>query len=91
MIGMNDEYAVIETIINATIANVRGTYQLEYLIITTADQDENLVMSITDSRIGFRVHATRELSTLNDEPAFKIRSSLFNMVDTLNRTYEQRK
>lgn len=91
MIGMNDEYDVIETIVNATIANVRGTYQLEYLIIKTADEDENLVMSMTDSRIGFRVHATRELSTLKDEPAFKIRSSLVNMVDTLNRTYEQRK
>ena len=90
MIGMNDEYDVINTIVNATVANVRGTYQLEHFIIKTADQDGHLVMSMTDSRIGFRVHATRELSSLNDEPAFKIRSSLFNMANTVHERYEER-
>ena len=90
MIGMNLEQDLVETIIKSTIAGVRGTYQIEHFITVTSTVDDNLVMKMTDTRTALRINTQRELSSLVDEPAFKIRTSLVGMAHKLEELYEQR-
>lgn len=90
MIGMNLEVDLVETIINATIAGVRGTFQIEHFITVTSTVDDNLVMKMTDTRTALRINTQRELSSLKDRPDFKIRTSLVGMAHKLEELYEER-
>jgi hypothetical protein len=90
MIGMNTETELVETVINATIANVRGTFQIEHFIMVTSNTEDNLVMKMTDTRTALRINTQRELSSLHDKPDFKIRTSLVGMAHKLEELYEKR-
>jgi len=90
MIGMNLERNMIETVVNATVAKVRGAYQIEHFIIVTSEDDNNLIIKMTDTRTGLRINEHLQLANHQDEPSVKIRSSLVGMAHKLEELYEKR-